>query len=231
MTVPSFLSWSESLITFDQRDHPSHVAKPRLYPLVVNPIVCRKRLTKVLMDGGSDLNILYIDTLNAMRIPWLELLPIGSPFHGMILGVQVYLLGQINLPITFGNRANFRSEVLTFEVMDFPWSYHTFLGWPCYAKFMAIPNYTYLKLKMLGANNVITMDSAFSHAFTCDHEHFELTTMVINSSELPQLRESSTLAVPDCNKPTSLMALRPLNETKAVGIDPTNTTKMVRIGT
>ena len=26
MAVPSFLGWSESPITFDQRDHPSHVA-------------------------------------------------------------------------------------------------------------------------------------------------------------------------------------------------------------
>ena len=69
MAVPSFLSWSESLITFDQRDHPSCVARPGRYPLVVDPIVCKKRLTKVLMDGGSGLNILYIDTLDAMRIP------------------------------------------------------------------------------------------------------------------------------------------------------------------
>ena len=35
--VPSFLSWSESPITFDQRDHPSHVARPGRYPLVVDP--------------------------------------------------------------------------------------------------------------------------------------------------------------------------------------------------
>ena len=60
---PSFLRWLESLITFDQRDHPSHVAKPGRYPLVVHPIVRKKRLTKVLMDGGSGLNILYVDTL------------------------------------------------------------------------------------------------------------------------------------------------------------------------
>ena len=68
-TVPSFLSWSESPITFDQRDHPSHIAKPGRYPLIVDPIVCKKRLTKVLMDGGSGLNILYVNTLDAMRIP------------------------------------------------------------------------------------------------------------------------------------------------------------------
>ena len=69
MTVPSFLSWSESPITFDQRDHPAHIARPGRYPLVINPIVRKKHLTKVLMDGGSGLNILYIDTLDAMCIP------------------------------------------------------------------------------------------------------------------------------------------------------------------
>ena len=60
--VPSFLSWSDSPITFDQRDHPSHVARPGSYPLIVDPIVRKKRLTKVLTDGGSSLNILYINT-------------------------------------------------------------------------------------------------------------------------------------------------------------------------
>jgi hypothetical protein len=37
-----------------------------------------------------------------------------------------------------------------FEVVGFRGTYHTVLGRPCYAKFMAVPNYTYLKLKMLG---------------------------------------------------------------------------------
>ena len=115
--------------------------------------------------------------------------------------------------------------------MDFLGSYHAILGQPCYAKFMTIPNYTYLKLKMPGPNGIITVGSTFSHAFTCDRKHFELTIAVINSSELPRLGESLTLAVSDCNKPTSSMAFRPLEETKAVGIDPTDPTKTVRIGT
>ena len=130
----------------------------------------------------------------------------------------------------FGDRANFCSEVLTFEVVDFPGSYHTILGWPCYAKFMVVPNYTYLKLKMLGPNGVITMGSTFSHAFTCDREHYELVIAVINSFKLPWLGELSTPAVLDCNKPTPSMAFRPLEETKTVGIDPTDPTKIVWIG-
>ena len=82
----------------------------------------------MLRDRGSGLNILYVDTLDAMRISRSELRPMGSPFHGVILGAQAYPLGQIDLPVTFDNRANFRSEVLTFEVVDFLGSYHAILG-------------------------------------------------------------------------------------------------------
>ena len=84
--IPSFLSWSDSLITFDRRDHPSHVARPGCYPLVIDPIVRKKHLTKVLMDRANDLNILYVDTLDAMRIPQSELHPVSSSFHGVIPG-------------------------------------------------------------------------------------------------------------------------------------------------
>ena len=55
------------------------------------------------MDGGSGLNILYVETLDAMRIPQSELYLAGSPFHGVIPRAQAYPLGQIDLPITFGN--------------------------------------------------------------------------------------------------------------------------------
>ena len=96
---------------------------------------------------------------------------------------------------------------------------------------MAIPNYTYLKLKMPGPNGIITMSSAFLHALVCDREHYELATAVVNSSELPQLGESLAPLVLDCNKPTSLMAFHPLEEAKAVGIDLANPTQTVRIGT
>jgi len=116
-------------------------------------------------------------------------------------------------------------------VVVFPRSYHAILGRPCYAKFMASPNYTYLKLKMPGPNGVITVGSTFSHAYTCDREHYELTTTIINSAELLELRKSLTPAVPHYNEPTSSSAFHPTEETKAVGIDPADPTKTMRIGT
>jgi hypothetical protein len=50
---PLFLDWSRTAITFDCDDHPDYVHNPRVYPLVVDPIIANTRLTKVLMDRGS----------------------------------------------------------------------------------------------------------------------------------------------------------------------------------
>ena len=56
---------------------------------------------------------------------------------------------------------NYRTKTLTFEVVGFHGTYHAILERPCYAKFMAIPNYTYLNLKMLGPCGVITIGTSF----------------------------------------------------------------------
>ena len=70
-------------------------------------------------------------------------------------------LRQIDLPITIGDLSYYRMETLTFEVVGFPGTFHAILRRPCYAKFMAIPNYTYLKLKMPAPHGVITIGTSF----------------------------------------------------------------------
>jgi hypothetical protein len=55
-------------ITFDQGDHPDRVPHLGCYPLVVNQIMGTARLSMVLMDGGSGLNILYVNTMDRMGI-------------------------------------------------------------------------------------------------------------------------------------------------------------------
>ena len=74
---------------------------------MVDPIVGSKRLTKVLMDGGSGLNILYADTFNAMGIDRASLRPSGAPFHDVVPGKQAVLLGQIDLLVMFGDPSNY----------------------------------------------------------------------------------------------------------------------------
>ena len=171
--APSYLKWSESAITFDRQDHPDRIPNPRSYPLIVDPIIAETHLSKVLMDGGSGLNILYAETLALMGISKSQLRNDAPPFHGVVPGHHAHPLGQIDLPVCFGTHDNFRREVLTFDVVGFPGTYHAILGRPCYAKFMAIPNYTYLKLKMPGPNGIITVSTTSQHAYQCDIDCIE----------------------------------------------------------
>ena len=92
-TVPTFLQWSESAITFDRTDHLESIPQPRRYSLVVDPIVGTKRLIKVLMDGGSDLNIMYAEMLDTMGIDRARIRPTGATFHGIMPGKQAMPLG------------------------------------------------------------------------------------------------------------------------------------------
>jgi hypothetical protein len=66
VAAPVYLDWSDKPITFDQGDHPDRVSSPWKYPLVVDPVIGNVRLTKVLMDGGSSLNIIYAETLGLL---------------------------------------------------------------------------------------------------------------------------------------------------------------------
>jgi hypothetical protein len=150
VVAPVYLDWSDKPITFDQGDHPDRVPSPGKYSLVVDPIIDNVRIIKVLMDGGSNLNIIYAETLGLLQIDLSTIWAGAVPFHGIIPGKRVQPLGQLDLPVCFETPSNFRKETLTFEVVGFRGTYHAVLGRPCYAKFMAVPNYTYLKLKMPG---------------------------------------------------------------------------------
>ena len=60
---------------------------------MVDPIISTKRLTKVLMDGGSGLNIMYVETLDPMGIDRVRIRPTGAPFHGIMPRKQAMPLG------------------------------------------------------------------------------------------------------------------------------------------
>jgi hypothetical protein len=152
--------------------------------LVVDPVIGNNRLTNVLMDGGSGLNIIYDETLELMRIDKSQVRARVVPFHDITIGKRVQSLGLIDLPICFGTPSNFRREVLTFKVVGFQGTYHTILGRLCYAKFMAIPNYTYLNLKISSLKGVITVSPTYRHAYEYDIKCVEYTEAIIESKAL-----------------------------------------------
>ena len=90
--------------------------------MVLDPIVDGFHLTRVLMDGGSSLNLLYQDTVRKMGI---------DPFKGVILGVEANCIGLVTLEVVFGSPDNFRSEELIFDIVPFRSGYHAWTNRIC----------------------------------------------------------------------------------------------------
>jgi hypothetical protein len=155
------------------------------------------------MDGGSSLNIIYAETLGLLRNDLSSIRAGAAPFHGIIPGKRVQPLGQLDLPVCFRTPSNFQRETLTFEVVGFRGTYHAVLGRPCYAKFMAIPNYTYLKLKMSGPNGVITVGPTYRHAYECDVECVEYAESLAEFEALIADLESLCKEAPDVKRHAS----------------------------
>ena len=65
---------------------------------------------------------------------------------------------------------NFWTKYIKFEVVDFKSSYHAILGRPALAKFMAVPHYVYLLLKMPGNTGVLSLHGDLLMSFECDKE-------------------------------------------------------------
>jgi hypothetical protein len=88
------------------------------------------------------------------------------------------------LPVTFGTRENYRTEFIKFEVANFESSYHAILGRPALAKFMAVPHYVYLLLKMPGLSGVLTLRGDQKKSYDCNQEaiQYASTTRVPGAS-------------------------------------------------
>src|SRR6266508_2578225 len=93
LVTPKYLKWSEAPITFDRSDHLDNIPHPGRYPLVLDPIIRIVKLNRVMIDGGSGLNILFAKTLDDMKIPRSELNQSSLPFYGVISRTSTIPLG------------------------------------------------------------------------------------------------------------------------------------------
>jgi hypothetical protein len=168
--VPTPLRWSEVPITFSRADQWTSFSESGRFPLVLKPVVAGSRLNKVLIDGGSGLNVLFTKTLKKMKLDITHMLTKStSPFYVTVPGNTAIPLSSVVLPVTFGEtRDNYRTEYIKFEVVDFETSYYAILGRPAIAKFMAVPHYTYLVLKMRSPAGVLSLQRDLKISIDCD---------------------------------------------------------------
>ena len=117
--TPRFNPWLACPITFDRGDHATSIRHEGLAALVLDPIINGYHLTRVLMDGGSGLNLIYQDTVPKMGIDPTKISHRTTTFKGVIPGQEAHCTGSLLLEVVFGSPDNFRSEMLTFHIAPF----------------------------------------------------------------------------------------------------------------
>jgi hypothetical protein len=217
---PAPYRWSEHPITFTRADQWLNFDHLGKYPLLVDPVIRESRVKKVLVDGGSSINVTFPRTLQGLGVPLKELHESDTPFFGIMPTEGEYPLGHIYMPVTFGTPENYRTEFLRFEVANFDCGYNAIIGRPGLAKFMAIPHYTYMILKMPGPQGIITVRADFQAAAECFRVAIQaaLTTKPSStSSAQANSKPEKDLAVP-ANEAQAMTSMQTTEETKRINL-------------
>jgi hypothetical protein len=234
-TEPQYMHWSKAAITWGREDHPPHMLSPRDYALVLDPIVRSDTHTchfsHVHINGGSSINLLYHSLMEKLGIPIAQLKPSRLTFHGIVLGHSCTPMGRVQLEVFFGEKGNSRHEPIWFEVVDMSSPYHALLGRPALAKFMAVPHYVYLKMKLPGPRGVITVSGCFNKSMECARASSQLAKALVIADEKHQLLHRVALTQQDMPVHQSpVQQFQPANDTKKILLDKSDPTKFVIIG-
>jgi hypothetical protein len=100
--------------------------------------------------------------------------------------------------------------------MDWPSQYHPILGQPAFARFMAVPHYAYLVLKIPGPNTVITVKGNFE-VDICDKEFHQMAQTFSMTAEYPRLKgETDHNVLPNVGRSLPDQAFDAIQDSKII---------------
>ncbi len=238
--VPKYMLWSDQEITWSFKDHPKIMPNPGGYALVVDPIMhgptTRVKFSKVLIDNGSSINIMYRHTMHTLGITENMLQPTHTTFHGIVPGLSCSPMGKVRVDVSFGGRDNCRVENLLFEVVDLDSPYHALLGRPALAAFMASTHTAYLKMKMPAPNGPLTVVGNYKVSLETASAGSNLAESLVIAEEKRRMQtavalaQSSQLNLAAMSGQLGGTAFKPAKETKDIVLDPAYPERTVRIG-
>jgi hypothetical protein len=170
--------------------------------------------------------------MEKLGIPLAQLEPSRLTFHGIVPGHSCTPMGRVRLEFLFGKKGNSRREPIWFEMVDISSPYHTLLGRPALAKFMAVPHYAYLKMKLPGPRGMITVSGCFKKSLVCIKASSQLAEALVIAVEKRQLLHHVELTQQDVPvRQSPVEQFQPANDTKKILLDESNPSKFVIIGT
>ena len=128
----------------------------------------------------------------------------------------------------FGTPDHFRTDYVNFVVADFEGTYHAILGRPALTKFMAIPHYRYLVLKMPTEKGVLTLKGNVYAAYTCEDDSFkiadhDLSIRMAETTLDAKKTPADHLEIPELEAPRKSIKSKEHKEIQLVDSDPNKT--------
>jgi hypothetical protein len=133
-------------ITFSSQDI-NLTSFPHTDAMVIIVHIDRWDVTKILIDNGSQAEILFLATFDKMGFDQKQLKELSKLLYGFG-GKIIEPVGAITLPVFFGTPKNPRTEYITFDVVDMPYPYNAIFGRGLLNTFEAALHSAYLCLKV-----------------------------------------------------------------------------------
>jgi hypothetical protein len=215
--------WSHVPLTFDTRDVDLRSA-PHIDAMVINCSVAGWDLHNVLVDNGSQADIIFLHAFDRMGISHSLVKPSDNPLYGFG-GKGTFPVGKIELPLSFGVAPNARSEQVTFDIVDMVYPYNAIMGRGSINKFEAAIHGLYLCMKIPGPQGAITVYSNQQAARNIERD------FVLGQRNVHCLMAQHE--VPEATSPTAKehekAQLQSNDGTKTVPLDQATSKKMVII--
>jgi hypothetical protein len=226
---PRLLAWSHHKISFSRADRWATISELGCFALVLDPCINSVQFEQVLVDGGSSIDILFCSSLSALKLTKADLKPYDAQFLGILPRQSSIPLGQITLPVQFSTPNHFRTDYVNFMVADFKGTYHDILGRPALTKFMVMPHYSYLVLKMPTEQGVLTLRGNVYTAYTYEEESFKVAEAIDLSIHMEQTLVDASkiltgqLEIPESQVPQKHIKSNEHKEIQLVDDDPSKT--------
>jgi hypothetical protein len=196
---------------------------PHTYAMVINAHIDKWDATHILVDNGSQAEILFLSAFNQMGYDRRQLKEATKPLYDFG-GRRIEPATTRTLPVSFGNPQNARIEYITFNVVDMHYPYNAIFGRGPLNIFEATLHSAYLCLKVPAPLGVISIFGSQKDArniekgFTPGHKnmHFLREEQDNNQDAQPIEAEAKNAIEVDC-------------ETKCVPLDHRVPNKIILI--
>ncbi|XP_012857161.1 PREDICTED: uncharacterized protein LOC105976442 [Erythranthe guttata] len=114
--------------------------------LVVTTTVANFLVKKILVDGGSSADIMYLHAFKQLGIDNARFNPISTPLKGFT-GEGILSMGEVELPVSLGEDPCQITKLIKFLIVDKPSPYNVILWRPAIHTFKSVPSSYHQKWK------------------------------------------------------------------------------------